>query len=246
MRASITRKLQRATDPKLGALKLRAIDVAFQRFNLKSLADLGAVWAVDAGYSLYAVDKHGASRSVICDDDFTEPVSSRAERDDRIELVRGNFGSEEVAAKVDRVDTILMFDILLHQVRPDWDQIIDLYSERCQSMILAGPWWNGPRTERLLDLGADEYLGVVPMPEFHAKILEKIDEVNEKRGRQWRDVHDIWQWGITARDLTAKMNARGFELAHFENLGEWRGLARFDDCAFVFVRPELLRSHEAS
>jgi len=222
-------------DPRLGELKLRAIDVAFERAGARTVADLGGVWAVDAGYSLYAVDRHGAERAVVCDDDFTEPVLERERRDDRVELVHGNFGAAEVAERVGEVDAVLLFDVLLHQVDPDWDAILGIYAPRASCIVLAGPWWNGAETVRLLDLGRDEYLASVPLPDFHAPILDKLDEIDPKRGRPWRDVHDIWQWGITDADLRARMQELGFRLVHYENLGPWRGHERFDDAGYVFV-----------
>jgi hypothetical protein len=223
-------------DPRLSRRKLQAIDVAFQRLGATTLADLGAVWAVDAGYSFYALDRHGADRVVICDDAFTEPVVERQRRDPRVELVRGNFGTTEVAARVGQVDVILMLDVLLHQVDPDWDAILALYATRTRCMVLSGPWWNGAETVRLLDLGREAYLRTVPLPDFHRPILDKLDEVNPRRGRPWRDVHDIWQWGITDADLRATMHALGFELGHYEGAGRWRGSPRFDEGSYVFLR----------
>lgn len=222
-------------DRRLSRRKLRAIDVAFQRVGATTLADLGAVWAVDAGYSFYALDELGASRVVICDDTFTEAVISRQRQDPRVELVRGNFGTTEVAERIGEVDVILMFDVLLHQVDPDWDAILALYGTRTSCIVLSGPWWRGSETVRLLDLGREEYLRTVPRPDFHRPILDKLDTVNPQRGRPWRDVHDIWQWGITDRDLRTAMGELGFRLDHYENAGRWRGLERFDDSSYVFV-----------
>lgn len=233
----ILQRLRRTKpDPRLGELKLRAIDAACQRARVRTLADLGAVWAVDAGYSLYAHDRHRLERTVICDDRFTEPVLERARDDPEIELVQGNFGTAEVAERVGSVDAVLMFDVLLHQVDPDWDDVLGLYASRASCLVLAGPWWNGPETVRLLHLGHEEYLRSVPLPDFHAEALDKLDEIHPERGRPWRDAHDIWQWGITDRDLRARMEVLGFRLVHFENVGPWAGLERFDDCSYVFVR----------
>jgi hypothetical protein len=67
-------------------------------------------------------------------------------------------------------------------------------------------------------------------------LFERLDETNEQRGRPWRDVHDIWQWGITDRDLIARIAELGFGLRLFENTGPWRGLERFHESAFVFDR----------
>jgi hypothetical protein len=90
---------------------------------------------------------------------------------------------------------------------------------------------------RLLDLGADAYLASVPDVPIHHEALAHLDEPNERRGRPWRDVHDIWQWGITDAALRAKLGELGFVVAHHESPGRWRGLEKFDDAAYVFVRP---------
>lgn len=229
---------RRRVDERLGALKLRAIDVAFERFDCSTLADLGGVWAVDGGYALYAADRHGATRVTICDEDFTEALLARSHRDPRLRLVRGNFAIPRVAEEIGQADAILLFDVLLHQVAPDWNEVLALYAHKARCLVLAGPWWTGPQTVRLLELGREEYLANVPVPDFHASILDRLDEVNERRGRLWRDSHDIWQWGITDEALRSTLSQLGFRLAYHENLGPWRGLPRFHDCSYVFVRDD--------
>jgi hypothetical protein len=237
MAGRLLRRLRRSgVDPRLRKQKLRAIDIALRRVEASTLADLGAVWAVDAGYSFYALDEHHLERVVICDEQFSGPVIERQRQDPRVELVRGNFGSAEVADRIGAVDMILMFDVLLHQVDPDWDAILALYASRTACMVLSGPWWNGDETVRLLDLGYEKYLRTVPLPDFHRSIMDKLDELNPERGRPWRDVHDIWQWGITDADLRATMHALGFELGHYEGAGRWRGSPRFDEGSYVFLR----------
>jgi hypothetical protein len=230
------RRRGHAPDPRLGSLKLRAIDIACGRFEARSVADLGAVWAVDAGYSFYALDRYDLNRVVICDDNFTPPVLDRQREDERVELVQGDFGSEAAAEQVGSVDALILFDVLLHQVGPDWDEVLDRYAPRTPCFVLAGPWWNGEGTVRLLDLGPEEYLSVVPERELHAEALTKLDEVNPARGKPWRDVHDIWQWGITDADLRTRLERLGFKLVYHENLGSWQGLPAFDDSSYVFVK----------
>ena len=222
--------------PELGAPKRRAIDHACEVAGCEALADLGGVWAVEGGYALYAIDRHGASRAVICDDDFTPALEARAAGDPRLELVRGNFGRQETVAAVGDVDAILLFDVLLHQVAPDWDEVLAMYAASTGAFVVAGPWWNGERTVRLVELGRDAYLDAVPLRDFHADAWDRLDEVNPRRGRPWRDCHDIWQWGITEDDLVARMADLGFGLSHREHTGPWRGLDRFDEIAFVFRR----------
>lgn len=232
---ALRRVARQRPDQRLLPLKLRAIDHAFERLGCETVADLGGVWGVDAGYALYAADRHGARRVVICDDDFTPPVLERERRDGRVELVQGGFGTPEVAERVGSVDAILMLDVLLHQVRPDWDEILAMYAERARCLVLAGPWWNGDETVRLLELGRERYLEAVPMRELHEPIMDRLNELNERRGRPWRDCHDIWQWGITDADLRATAADLGLRLAYHENAGRWRGLEDFDDCSYVFV-----------
>lgn len=223
-------------DPRLGALKLEAIDYAFENLGCETVADLGGVWAVDGGYALHAIDRQAAARAVICDDDFSEPLIERAASDPRLELVEGNFGRPETVAAVGPVDAILLFDVLLHQVSPDWDEILRMYADVARTMVLAGPWWNGPESVRLVDLGRERYLRAVPKEPIYEQIWEKLDQHNPQRGRPWRDCHDIWQWGITEADLTSTLAQFGFELQHRRAQGSWMGLEDFEDVAFVFGR----------
>lgn len=227
--------------PPLLDLKLRAIDLAFDRFDLRSATDLGAVWGVNAGYSFYIASRKEVERVVICDGKFNDPVREQAARDPRIELAQGYLGSPEIRTAVGQVDATVMFDILLHQVRPDWDEMLRLYAETTKCFILAGPWWRGPATVRLTDLPREEYLELLPSKrEGLEPTMDKLDEVHPWRERPWRDVADIWQWGIADADLRARMGELGFVLAHHENHGRWADTDRFDDCSYVFVREELL------
>lgn len=216
--------------------KLRVLDVACGQLGARSLADLGAVWAVEAGYGLYAYDRYGLDRLLIVDENFTPSVTRRAEHAPNIRLIEGNFGRTEVRDRVGQVSAVVLFDVLLHQVDPDWTDILSMYSEQTEAFVLAGPWYNGPTTIRLTDLPRDEYAALVPDLPVHDHAYERLDEINDARGRPWRDVHDIWQWGITEHDLRRHLNDLGFGLIYYENLGAWQGLASFDSCSLVFAR----------
>jgi hypothetical protein len=224
--------------PGLDALKLEAIDFAFEERGCRSFADLGGVWAVDGGYSCYAADLHGAERGVLVDDDLTPELERRAARLPALELVRGNFGAQSTADQVGEVDAIFLFDVLLHQVKPDWDEILSLYAPHARCFVIVQPQWNGDSTVRLLDLGEEEYLRVIPSggEEIYGGLFERLDEVNERRGRAWRDVHDIWQWGISDDDLVAAAERLGYECVWRRDEGSWRGLDAFHAGAFVFDR----------
>ncbi|HWF51784.1 MAG TPA: hypothetical protein VG294_14185 [Solirubrobacteraceae bacterium] len=246
-RASVGRRLRRRLGaavpppPPLDALKLEALDLAHRRFRVRRAADLGAVWAVDAGYSFHLADLPGVESVSVVDDDFTPTATRAAARRENVRLLRGNFGDPAVAADVGKVDAIVMFDVLLHQVAPDWNEVLDLYAPNTGVFVLAGPWYReGESSIRLLDLGEERYRATVPAQDTHEGLFARLEEINPRRGRRWRDVHDIWQWGITDEDLRGHMRALGFALVHYENVGSWRSLPSFDNAAYVFARPELM------
>src|SRR3954464_14568529 len=234
----LRRRERRSDYEHLAATKPRLIDHCFEHLGWRSCADLGGIWAVDGGYARYAADVHEAERVVVVDEDFTEAYLDAEGALPNLEHVRGNFGDPSL---IGEVDAALFFDVLLHQVAPDWDELLERYAPRVQAIAIVQPQWNGPETIRLLDLGEQDYLAAIPAADMsHGSIynglFERLDETNEQRGRPWRDVHDIWQWGITDESLTEKMTALGFELCHAEDNGPWRGLERFHEGAFVFAR----------
>jgi hypothetical protein len=224
-------------DARLGALKLEMIDSACDLVDAHSLADLGGVRAVGGGYSFHAARRDGMKRVVLVDEDFTPEVTDRQSATSVLELVQGNFGDDRIAGRVGPVDVVLLFDVLFRQVRPDWDDVLALYAAQTRCFVVVQPTYNGAESGalRLVDLGASRYLDMVPDLPIHVEALEHLDDANVHRGRRWRDVHDIWQWGITATALERKLADLGFRLAHKESRGRWRGLDAFDDYAFVFL-----------
>jgi hypothetical protein len=227
--------------PNLSPAKLRVIDYCFEQLGSRSFADLGGVWGVDGAYARYAADAHSAEHGVLVDENFTEHYLERERKLPALTHLTGNFGRSDVAGSVGQVDVCMFFDVLLHQVDPDWDAVLALYAPICRRIAVVQPQWNGPETVRLLDLGEDEYMAAIAhVDAAHGSLYDglfgRLDELNEKRGRPWRDVHDIWQWGITDRELIARMAALGFGLRLFENTGPWRGLERFHESTFVFDR----------
>jgi hypothetical protein len=224
-------------DDRLGALKLEMIDLACDMVDARSLADLGGVRSVAGGYAFHAARRHAMRRVVLVDEDFTPEVTDRHDSAG-VELIQGNFGEHRIAGRVGPVDVVLLFDVLFRQVRPDWDEVLDLYAGQTRCFVVVQPTYNRPGAGavRLIDLGAQRYLDTVPDLAVHIDALEHLDDANVHRGRRWRDVHDIWQWGITGPALERKVSSLGFRLAHTESRGRWRGLDAFDDSAFVFIR----------
>jgi hypothetical protein len=230
-----------ARHPNLSPTKLRVIDYCFEQLGSRSFADLGGVWGIDGGYARYAADAHAPAHGVVVDETFTDRYLELARALPNLSHVRGNFGERAVAESVGPVDVAFLFDVLLHQVSPDWDEVLEIYAPTCRRFAIVQPQWNGPETVRLLELGEDEYLASIPQRDgahgsIYDGLFERLDEINDERGRPWRDVHDIWQWGITDRALVERMAALGFGLRLFENTGPWRGLERFHESAFVFER----------
>lgn len=230
--------------PPLVPLKLRTIDAAFALDGVDSIADLGGVWAVEAGYSFHALEEHRPARAVLVDDDITPGVRERAAAFPQFELLEQNFGLERTPGDVGEVGVVLLFDVLLHQVDPDWDEILRRYATHARAFAIVNPMWDPAEpvpghetgTVRLLDLGEERYRQAVPPQDNIDGLFDRLDEVNPKRGRPWRDVHDVWQWGITDADLRATMASLGYTVAFAEQHGRWRGLADFEDCAYVFLR----------
>jgi hypothetical protein len=240
-RAERKRRRVLARYPNLNPVKLRVIDYCLDRLGSSSFADLGGIWGVDGAYARYAADAYPEARGVVVDDDFSDGYLRLERRLPNLTHVRGNFGQRDVVEALGQLEVAMFFDVLLHQVDPDWDEVLGLYAPRCRRIAIVQPQWNGRETVRLLDLGESEYMASIPKQDdahgsIYDSLFSRLGEINEQRGRPWRDVHDIWQWGITDAALVERMAALGFGLRLFENTGPWRGLTRFHESAFVFDR----------
>jgi hypothetical protein len=217
--------------------KFGLIDRACDDYGVRSLAELGGCWGVDGDYLFRAVEHHEIDRAVEVDTHPTEGFKARAAARPQVELVQGNFGTPEAAERVGEVDAVVFFDVLLHQVNPDWDEVLAMYAPRTRTfVILNQQWTQGDKTIRLHDLGKEEYLENVPEREFHKSVIDKLDEIHPVHKRPWRDVHHIWQWGITDGDLEGKATELGFRRAFYEDVGRFPGLQNFRNRGFIFVR----------
>jgi hypothetical protein len=195
---------------------------------------------VEAGYTFYALDL-GTTSGVLVDITPTDTVVSVARTYPQLRVIRGDFGTEAIAAEVGNVDAVFLFDTLLHQVVADWDHVLEMYSRYARCLLIYNQQWVGPgRSVRLLELGEDEYFRNVP----HARnegpyegLFAKLDTQHPGyANRKWRDVRDIWQWGITDDDLLKKVQALGYRLQFFVNDGNFGSLRNFQNHAFLFSR----------
>jgi hypothetical protein len=230
------------TDPakersvELHPIKLRALEAAVERTHATSFADLGAVWVVEGGYTFHALGLPGIERGALVDTGITDNVRRKAAGHPGLRLLSGNFGDAEMAKEVGQVDIVVLNDVLLHQVNPDWDDVMRIYAPYTKAFVIVQPQWTGgSQTVRMLDLGKEEYLANVP-PEQIEIDFDNLHEIHPRYNRPVRDIHEIWQWGITDTDLIRAATDLGFRLTYWEHGGQWRMLERFDNIAYVFVR----------
>jgi hypothetical protein len=219
--------------------KLDLLDFAFRRLRGSSFADLGAAFRVDGGYSFYALDAYGAARAIIVDTHPTERLIAEATARKEVEIIQGSFGDPDIVERIGEVDAVIMFDVLLHQVAPDWNELLALYSKKTRLFIVHNPQWLGPETQRLLDLGEEKFLAIVPKVRNEAvyrAAIDRPDEILPERGRRNRDVHHIWQWGITDSDLISGMRSLGFALRYFQDHGFFWESKNFRNHSFLFER----------
>lgn len=197
------------------------IEWAFSAYEISSLVDLGACWGVNGGYTFHALGLGSVDRAVIVDGTITALTNERALMYPQLELIEGPLGASEVASRVGRVDAAIMYDILLHQVGPDWTDFLAMYSEVADTLIIHNQGWLGPETVRFPDFSVDEYLQRVyhPNAENVRDWYRRHDELHPEQNKPWRDVHNHWQWGITTKDLVATLWDLGYRIDFFHNHG---------------------------
>ena len=201
--------------------KTALIDEVIARYEIKSLVDLGGCWGVNGGYTFHALEHGGLERAVLVDGRLTDLTRERAAAWPQLELISGPLGDPETVEKVGRVDAAIMYDILLHQVNPDWDEFIRRYSH-IDTLIIHNQNWLGPETIRFIDeFDVDEYVSrVYTMEEDRIRQwYAEHDEWCEEQDRPWRDVHNFWQWGITQKDFLRVLWDAGYRVDYMFSKG---------------------------
>jgi hypothetical protein len=225
---------------RLNGDKIDLIDFAFTILKAKSFADLGGVWRVEGGYTFYALDVFQPNKGVLVDTSPIPTVMNRLKKYPKLKFVHGNFGDTSHAREVGPVDAIFLFDVLLHQVDPDWDLVLDMYAPQARILVIYNQQWIGSATTRLLELGEEGYFHNVPHSRGehpYDDLFKKLDEPHPQyHNRLWRNVHNIWQWGITDEALQSKIKTLGFKMQYYRNCGRFGELPNFENHAFVFSR----------
>lgn len=228
--------------------KARYLIDAFEAHRIRSFADLGGSWGVLGGYSYLALMTFDIERGYLVDAFVPPEVPTRFAPYSQFSIVKGVFGLPKTIDAVPAVDAILMFDILLHQVAPDWDQILARYASKTRYLLIYNQQWvGGAKTIRLTDLPPEDYLRNTPFaadPD-RSGALAAVQGIYAGfgaphkgfGGKERKDCPDIWQWGITDKDLIAKCSDLGFSLVSQVNHGPFSAsFPDFENHGFVFAR----------
>ncbi|MEK7249085.1 MAG: hypothetical protein AAB209_01550 [Bacteroidota bacterium] len=222
--------------------KKELIDYTFKNVvpDARSFADLGGVWRIGGAYTFYVLDTYTIQSAALVDTNFTSTVCEKSRKYSNLVLIEDNFGSRSVAKRIEYVDAILLFDVLLHQVKPDWNEILEMYSHVTRCFVVYNQQFIASEaTVRLPELGAEKYFEHVRIDRngsAYKNLFEKPNEIHPQHNRPWRDVHNVWQWGITDKDLIDTMNRLGFILHYRKNHGQFSNFRSFENHAFIFLK----------
>lgn len=202
--------------------KAQMISDAVERYGIRSTIDVGGCWGVNGGYTFHALGTGKIERAVILDGYLTQLTRQRAANEPRITLREGDLGDAALIDSVPPCNAAIIYDVLLHQVAPDWDEFLARYARKVDHFIIYNQDWDGERTIRFLDEGPEFYRRHIPdHPERLEYWFRNLDNPHPTIKRRWRDVHSFWQWGITPRDVIETMRRLGFELDWFNYFGPW-------------------------
>ena len=171
--------------------KAELLDRAYKIQPFASVVDLGGCWGVNGGYTHYLLRKYPLDRAMIVDGNITRITRERAEPFSHLSLIEGSLGDDEISQQVGKVDAAIMFDILLHQVKPDWNEFLRMWSKRADMLVIYNPNWLGPNTLRFITLGLEEFLHRVYCTDKRRVVewFARHDEYCEREQRLWKDVH---------------------------------------------------------
>ena len=120
-----------------------------------------------------------------------------------------------------------------------WNYGESALSAWCRCFIIFNQQFIGSsETIRLTDLPLNEYVELVPSrkDDFYQFVYQHADEICPEYQKRWKDVHNIWQWGITDDDLRGELRSQNFEEIFYRNYGKFGNLKRFENHGFVFLK----------
>ncbi len=221
--------------------KLRLIDRVFKHVvpSARSFADLGGVWKVNAGYTLYTLRKENIQRGVLVDTNFPEGLREKLSQNSHLTVIQEDFALNETISRVGKVDVVYFFDVLLHQANPSWSAVLSEYAKNVSCIVIFNQQYvRENKTIRLTDLPIDEYIGIAPRgrEKTYRHIYSHRDEIHPEYKKPWKDIHNIFQWGITDADLRSIMNGVGFQEVYYKNHGRFSNLPAFENHSFIFTK----------
>jgi hypothetical protein len=223
--------------------KLRLLDHVYHSIfpSASSFVDLGGIWKVNGGYSVYTLRKHHLPKGIIIDTDYPEGLEERLARYDGLRIVRGDFTDPDIIKAIGRVDVAYFFDVLLHQANPSWSDVLSAYSSVARCIVIFNQQYiQGETSIRLTNLPLEQYLAMTP--HYREKVCrfvyEHANEIHPVFNKPWIDIHNIFQWAITDRDLVDVMTQLGYRQAYFRNCGRFSSLSAYENHAFVFIRDD--------
>ena len=222
--------------------KLAAIEYAVDELGVESFASLEI--GLDYGqYALFTMDKPTVRSGALVDvaawrarDHLLNVIEQAAERPG-LRVLEGSFSDPETVTELGQVDAVLLFDVLLRMVDPDWDRVLELYAPATSYFVVANAQWEPDKsTVRLIDLGREGYLEAVPAWPNHVELFAHLEEWDPGQERPYREGSQVWQWGISDADLKAKMEELGFSLDQERSLNQPPDTEGFVNKTFVFSR----------
>ncbi|GAB6094265.1 hypothetical protein JCM14469_05170 [Desulfatiferula olefinivorans] len=237
----IEQDLKRTYPDRFTVFKKDVIDYAFRHLNIRKVAELGCVWGVDGAYGQYIHDKYSPDEVIMVDAIWNENALSLSGQRENITVIDGLFSDAAMPERVGRVDAVIFFDILLHMVSPNWDEVLRMYSNYTDAFLIVNPqFFDSPITVRLLDLSVEDYFSHVPHPKDHPtykRVFEDPYQNDHRQNRPLRDCFYIWQWGITNHDLIDKMHQLGFDLLFLQgDTLQYGKSKKFVNYGFIFKR----------
>jgi len=106
--------------------KIQVIDFISSNNEINSFADLGGIWGVNGGYTFYTMNKYKIKTAFLVDTNVTQEVLDKSKKYTGLTIINANFGDRNIAERIGKIDAILLFYVLLHQVKPDWDEILEM------------------------------------------------------------------------------------------------------------------------
>ena len=221
--------------------KLRLIDQVYQSAipDATSFVDLGGVWKVNGGYSLYTLRKYRLTNGTIVDTNYPEGLGQKLAQDSRLRILRGDFTNPDVIRAIGNVDVAYFFDVLLHQANPSWAEVLSAYAQVTRFMVIFNQQYvQGQNSIRLTHLPLEQYLTMTPhyREEVCRFVYDHAKEIHPEFHKPWIDIHQIFQWAITDHDLVDVMSRLGYRQAYYRNCGRFSNLSAYENHAFVFMR----------